>query len=552
MSLAVTPCRPWRKTSLVGFAIALTVTASACSGKSDDSSRNTGEEKRELVSTSGTAKGKVDQVTWNLTTGEPDTLDPPNAATYGGGQVVMNLCDTLVRYDADYNMSPGLADYKQVSPTKLVYTLRGNAHFWDGKAVTAEDVVYSLERAKANSIVSSFFASVKSVKATGGKEVTVTFATPDEKFNTEMTDIAGVIVEKAFTEKAGKDFGTAAGGLMCSGPFKLDSWKSGDSITISRNDSYWDSERLPLAKKVKFTFVSDTTALTKALDAGEIDGAYELPPTAIQALEKSKTGNLYFGPSTQNVVLNVANKGVLTEHPKLAEALQRVIDRESLAKAVYRGAGQALYTVITPRTWPTDQTAAYEKAYKEFEKSRSYDLAAAKKLVDASGYQGQDLVLAYQAGDTTSSRIVQLVQQQAKQADINIKLQSMGALAFQQAGYDASKRKGIDLVFGANFNSVADPLEPALFSYIPGSPYNYVDYSDATTSKLLSEALATFDGAKRAQIFIEAQKRMEAANTTIPLVAANTVTFLNKRLTGAVTSFAYWSTPNMAFIGSPS
>ncbi|MFG2943397.1 ABC transporter substrate-binding protein [Streptomyces sp. NPDC048282] len=552
MSLAVTPCRPWRKAPLVGFAIALTMTASACSGQSDDSSQKTGGEKRELVSTSGTAKGKVDQVTWNLTTGEPDTLDPPNAATYGGGQVVMNLCDTLVRYDADYNMSPGLADYKQVSPTELVYTLRGDARFWDGKPVTAQDVVYSLQRAKKNSIVSSFFSAVKSITATGGKEVRVTFSTPDEKFNTEMTDISGVIVEKAFAEKAGKDFGTAAGGLMCSGPFKLDQWKSGDSITISRNDSYWDSTRMPLAKKVKFTFVTDTTALTKALDAGEIDGAYELPPTAIQALEKSKTGTLYFGPSTQSVGLNVANKGVLTEDPKLAEALQRVIDREALAKAVYRGAGEALYTSITPRTWPTDQTAAYEKAYKEFEKSRSYDLAAAKKLVDASGYKGQDLVLAYQAGDTTSSRIVQLVQQQAKQAGINIKLQSVGALAFQQAGYDASKRKGMDLMFGSSFNSVADPLEPALFSYLPGSPYNYLNYSDATTGKLLTDAVATFDGTKRAAIVIKAQKRWEAANMTVPLIATSTVTFLNKRLTGAVTSFAYWSMPNMAFIGSPS
>ncbi|MEU9448895.1 ABC transporter substrate-binding protein [Streptomyces sp. NPDC048277] len=550
MSLAVTPLRPWRKAPLIGFAVALTVTVGACSGKSDGSSRNSGADKRELVSTAGTAAGKVDQVTWNLTSGEPDTLDPPNAATYGGGQVVMNLCDTLVRYDADYNMSPGLADYKQVSPTELVYTLRGNARFWDGNPVTAQDVAFSLERAKKSSIVSSFFASVKSVKATGAKEVTVEFSVPDEKFNTEMTNIAGVVVEKAYTEKAGKDFGTAAGGLMCSGPFKLDRWKSGDSITMTRNDSYWDATRKPLAKHVKFTFVTDTTALTKALDAGEMDGAYELPPTAIQALEKSKTGNLYFGPSTQSDALSIANTGVLTEDPKLGAALQRVIDRAALAEAVYRGAGQPLYTFVTPRTWPTDQTTAYETAYKQFEKSRSYDLKAAKQLVEESGYNGQDLVLAYGAGDPTASRIVQLVQQQAKQAGINLKLQSMGALAFQQAGYDASKRKGIDLMFGSSFNSVSDPLEPAQFAYLPGSPYNYVNYHDAATAKLLDEAASTFDSAKRAEIVIKAQQRWEAANLTIPLVATDTVTFLNKRLAGAVTSFAYWSMPNMAFIGS--
>ncbi|MFG2965873.1 ABC transporter substrate-binding protein [Streptomyces sp. NPDC048288] len=548
MSLAVTPSPRCRRSALAGAAVTLTVLVSACSGGSDSSS-GTSSEQRKLVSMSEAAKGGVDLVTWNLTSGEPDTLDPPNAATYGGGQVVMNLCDTLVRYDADYHLSEGLATFKQESPTKLVYNLH-TAKFWDGKPVTAEDVVYSLGRAKADSIVSSFFQSVKSIKATGDKEVTVTFSEPDEKFNSEMANISGVIVEKAYAEKAGKNFGTAAGGLMCSGPFKLDQWKSGNSITMSRNDAYWDSTRIPKAKKVKFTFVTDTNALTQALDTGEIDGAYELPPNAIKALEKSEEGRLYFGPSTQGTGLNVANAGGVTADPKLGAALQRAIDREAIVKAVYHGAGQPLYTGLTPRTWPSDQTARYEKAYAKFKKARSYDIDAAKKLVEESSYQGQELIVAYQAGDPTIARIAQLIQQQAKQAGINLKLQSMGALAYQQAGYDASKRTGVDYLFGSSFNSVADPLEPALFNYLPNSPYNYTDYKDAQTTALLKEAVRTFDAAKRAELVIRAQDRWEAVNGTVPLVATDTVTFLNKRLAGAITSFAYWSMPNMAFIGS--
>ncbi|MEU1519135.1 hypothetical protein ABZ490_44570 [Streptomyces sp. NPDC005811] len=126
----------------------------------------------------------------------------------------------------------------------------------------------------------------------------------------------------------------------------------------------------------------------------------------------------------------------------------------------------------------------------------------------------------------------------------------MGALAFQQASYDASKRKGIDLLFTSSFNSVSDPLEPALFSYLKGQPYNYTDYDDTETAKLLERATRTFDGTERAKIVIEAQRRWEAENLNIPLVAANTVTFLNKRLAGVVTSFAYWSMPKMAFIGA--
>lgn len=551
MSLTMIARRRWRHSTFVALAVVLTATATGCSSGSDkNDSAEDAPGGPQIVSMSEAAKGGVDLVTWNLTSGEPDTLDPPNAATYGGGQVVMNMCDSLMRYDAEYNMSPGLATFEQVSPTELVYTLKEGAEFWDGKPVTPEDVVYSLNRAKADSVVSAFFDAVKSIDATGANAVTVTFSTPDEKFNTEMTNIAGVIYEKGFAEAAGKDFGTAAGGVMCSGPFKLDTWESGNSITISRNDEYWDEARKPLTKQVKFTFVTDATSVSQALNSGEIDGAYELPPSAVAALKDSDEGRLYYGPSTQSAFLAVANPGGATADPKLMAALQHIVDREAVAEKVYQGAAQPLYTFLTPRTWPTDENATYESASQEYVDQRAYDLDSAQKLVDESDYDGKELVVAYQDGNASAAQVTQLIQQEAKKVGINLKLQSMGALAFQQAGYDASKREGIDFIYRTNFNSIADPLEPLLFYFVPNSFYNYSGYSDPEVTDILSQARAEFDGSTRADLVIEAQRRYEAENLVVPVVALNTVTFLNNRLAGAVTSFAYWSTPNMATIGS--
>ncbi len=75
--------------------------------------------------------------------------------------------------------------------------------------MTAEDVAYSLNRAAdAASIVSFIYANVKSIDVTGDREVTVSFSKPDEMFNSEMTTIAGLIVEKEFTKTAGDDAGT--------------------------------------------------------------------------------------------------------------------------------------------------------------------------------------------------------------------------------------------------------------------------------------------------------------------------------------------------------
>lgn len=529
------------------------LTATACSGADNSSNGDNVDVEGRLVSQMPPAKGDVDRIVWNLTKGEPDTIDPRNAATPSGGQVVNNLCEPLVTIDADYNLTDNLAQFEQVSPTELRYTLNTDATFWDGKPVTAEDVAYSLNRAaEPSSIVSFIYANVKSIDVTGPREVTVTFSQPDELFNNEMTTIAGRIMQKEYTEKAGDAVGTPSGGLMCSGPFKLDSWKSGDSIEMSRNDNYWNPDRRPFAANVKFTFVTDTTAVTQALESGEIDGAYELAASSIASLADSSAGNLVFGPSTQSTHLDVAVPGGPLADVKLRQALSLVIDREGIADAIYNGAATPLYTALTPSTWPSDEAAQYQAAYDKFEADRTYDVEKAKAIVDESSYDGTDIVLAVTAGDETMGRVAQLIQQEAKRAGLNLKIQTLQPLVMAQAGYDAKKRAslGLDLLYGESFNGVQDPLEPSGFSYLPDGFYNYTDFSDPTVTRNLEQARQTFDGAERAKLFLAAQEVFEQAQASIPIVSTNTVTYLSKDLTGAITSFAYWSMPQMAYVGS--
>src|SRR5581483_8304196 len=128
---------------------------------------------------------------------------------------------------------------------------------------------------------------------------------------------------------------------------------------------------------------------------------------------------------------------------------------------------------------------------------RSYDMDAAKKLVKSSSYKGQQIVLAISAGDDTQARTAQLLQQQGRQAGLDIKIQSMQPLVYAQAGYDASKRKGVDLMMASNFSAAPDPLETIGFSYLPKVTYNYTDYDDPQVTKLFDEARSTFDGTHR-------------------------------------------------------
>ncbi|MEU5046297.1 ABC transporter substrate-binding protein [Streptomyces griseorubiginosus] len=529
--------------SLILAASTLTACSGGASGKQKPVSAD------QLVSSLPAAKGDVDRITWNLTGGEPDTLDPANAATPQSGQVVRNLCDSLLTLDAKFNLKPNLASYDQQSPTKLVLTIRPDTRFWDGSTVTAEDVAFSLRWAADPSKIASYlFANVDSIKATAANQVTVTFKQPDEMFTSELANVA--VMKKSFAEKAGSKLGTPAGGLMCSGPFKLDKWTSGDSITMSRNDAYWNHDRRPFAKSVKFTFLTDATSLAQSLNAGEIDGAYELSASSVPALQGSKKGRLVFGPSPQSMNIYVTRPdGVMTD-PDLRAALERMIDRDALAKVVFHGAATPMYTMTAPATWPKAQREVYEKAYKSFETTRSYDMDTAKKLVKGSSYKGQQIVLAIAAGDDAQSRTAQLLQQQGREAGLTIKIQSMQPLVYAQAGYDASKRKGIDLMLSSNFSATPDPLETIGFIYLPKQTYNYTNYDDPQVTKLFNQARSTFDSVGRAKTIVQMQALFEKADAVIPLVSTNTTTFLNDRLTGAITSFAYWSMPQLAYVGA--
>ena len=153
-------------TLVAGVALA----ALALTGCTAVSQNTSGASAQELVSMAPAAKGPVDSVIWNLPGGEPASIDPPNAATLSGAGVVSNLCDSLLTHDANYDVVPGLAEAKVISPTEITYTIRPDAKFWDGNPVTAEDVAYSLQRgADPEALVSFIYASVKSIDVTGDR-----------------------------------------------------------------------------------------------------------------------------------------------------------------------------------------------------------------------------------------------------------------------------------------------------------------------------------------------------------------------------------------------
>ncbi|WP_435747378.1 ABC transporter substrate-binding protein [Microbacterium sp. PMB16] len=547
-----TKTRALRTAGVTLSVAALALSAVGCTATTSTS----GSQERELTSRAEPPGDQaVADVVWNLPQGEPNTIDPPNAATYSGAGVVTNLCDPLLSVDEDYKLGPNLATFEQVTPTQIVYTLAQDAAFWDGTPVTAEDVAFSLQRAAhPSSIVSFIFANVASITVSGDNAVTVDFSVPDVLFNYEMATFAGMVVQRAFTEAAGEQAGSASAGVMCSGPYQFESWTPGESIVLTKNSNYWNGDLPLLADRVTFRFIADTAASTQAMIAGEIDGSYQLDPAAIPSLSSSTAGRLFFGPSMESTVLSIVVPDGPLADPNLREALQVMIDRQSIADVVYNGAATPLYWSVTPTTWPNDQKERYEDAYEEWVDARAFDVDKARSLVESSGYDGTPLTLAVGSGEETSSKLAQLVQQQGEEVGITIQIKEIQPLEFAEAAYDKATRErlAIDLTIGGSFNAVQEPLEPMGFTVLPGAAYNASEFDDPQVTELVTTALQTFDSDERADMTLEAMDIIEKASFTIPLVSTNTVTFLNNELGGAITSFAYMSMPAMAYLGGVS
>lgn len=523
-----------------------------CGSSSDGTSSGTQADaaQPELVTSTPPAKGDIDTVTWGLSYGEPTTVDPIMGLDYSPSFLSSQMCDTLLKRNEDQITEPNLASYTQVDDKTVVFDLRKDVKFWDGTPMTADDVVYSLERAAApSSYLAYIFENVASIEKTGPYQVTVKLTRPDALFVDAMGSFSGAVVEKDFSEKAGKELGTPAGGIMCTGPFEFKKWTSGDSIELARNDEYWDKENQPHAEKLKFKFFSDSTALAQALISGEIDGAYEIPTSVVSRLSDASTGSVTVGPSRQYTDMLVRSiEGPLAD-PEVRRALSGVMDREGIARVIYAGTAEPRVTIVEPDTWDPEAKDQWEALEKEREQEVPMSVEEAKKLVEESDYDGTPIQLQTLAGDETQNKMGQIIQQSASEIGLKVEILPLQPTEYSEVGLDKTKKAG-DLQFSTSWNSSPSPLGVIPWFVLKESPYNYTNYDNPKVEAKLKEAQNTLDPKRRNELLVEVTRAFEEENLIVPLVEPNEVMFMNNRVTGATPSIEYLFEPSMARVGA--
>jgi len=533
----------WKRSliTVVALMAAIPLAATAC-GRSATSNGNTSPGNR-LVTMTKPGTSRVGSVTWAVYR-DVNSLDPIYAFDYPENTADSLMCESLLRQTPDGAVAPGLATMSQPSPTRLVFTIRPGVTFWDGHPVTPADVVYSLDRdmdVKLGGYYVMIFDRVRSIAATGASQVTITLTQPDYWLPEQMASIGGMVIEKSFAQKQGRNYGTPAGSIMCTGAYMLKSWKPGVGVLAVANPHYWNPAVHPLVQQILIKGVPDVTAFTAAMETGAIQGSYTYGLSTLDQLKSSGTVKVYQGPGWSTDVFAVSSLTGVLGDVRVRRALSMALDRQGIISSVYRGAALMPRWLSNPGTFGYARgifAAAYDSS-----PVLTQNIPAARRLVQAAGATGRTLTIGTSSGLRDIAAVTGAYQAAAEAIGLKVKLDSVSAQNYIDFFVDPKFRVGVDALIGIAYGDWADPVAMLRVFELPGGVTNYDNFNDPAITSLLERERATTDPAGRARLVVQAEKLTLQELPWIPTAQPVTLLMLNKSLTGAVASFAYMFAP---------
>jgi peptide/nickel transport system substrate-binding protein len=328
------------------------------------------------------------------------TLDPHAANTGPDILLAHQVYEPLIIRQVDGWMVPALATSWALSgdPKVWEFKLRPDVTFHDGARFTADDVVFSIERARSEtSDMKSLLSSVESV--TKVDDLTVRFRTkgPDPLLPNNLTDI--FIMDREWSEKNGatwpnngktKDGSFAAANANGTGAYMLVSRQPGAKTVLRRNEAYWGRNEFPLEiSDIVYRPIPDNAARIAALQAGEVDFVQDVPVQDAQRLQGMPGIRINTGPENRSVFLGMdigsrelRSSTVKGRNPfadrRVREAVNMTIDRDAIRRSVMLGQSVPAGIIVPP----------FSHGYsRDLDRVPHVDRQRARALLQEAGYR---------------------------------------------------------------------------------------------------------------------------------------------------------------------
>jgi peptide/nickel transport system substrate-binding protein len=307
-----------------------------------------------------------------------------------------HVFEPLTLTDRNGRLIPGLAaSWRSTDPLTWEFKLRANVKFSDGSPLTADDVVFSIERPQklqgSPASFASFVRPITSVVAVGQDTVRIKTATPRVLIPYDLNSIF-IVSKKAALNASNADFdsGRAAIGT---GPFKLVSFKRGDRVELARNDAWWGAANLkPTWDKVTFRMFSNDAARIASLLSGDVDAIENIPTADVAKIASDARFRVVRQTSWRTIFWHMDQYRDVTPYAtdksgkplaknpfkdaRVRLAISKAVNRDAVVSRVMEGLAVPASNLVAPGIF----------GYNPAIKVEAFDAAGAKKLLADAGY----------------------------------------------------------------------------------------------------------------------------------------------------------------------
>ena len=461
------------KRKLIYLSILVLLVLFACSQKENQKERVEKEEKKIL-----TMAQKA----------EIKTLDPQKATDSVSRSIIKLINQTLVYIDNEGNIVPELAqEITKVSPKETLIKIKNDIKFSNGETLTIDDVLFSLERAKASPKMSQDLYIIESFEKVDDRTLKInTLYDAGNLLHKLASGGVAIVNKKAFEKDENNIVGT--------GMFKLKEWVAGEKLVLERNEFFKDSKSNIDTLVVKF--VPEANSRMIMLETGEIDLARDLLPLDFKKISEDTKFTTVEVETPSNMFLGFDLRNELLADKRVRQAIAYAINNEDLVKTVFNGSASVATSPVPKIT----------TGHNENSNNYPQNIEKAKQLLAEAGYPNGFNIELFVSEDNQRIDMAVIIQDNLKKIGINAEIKT-----FQWAAYVSTIENPniIKPLFIMSWNISNDDPDEVLYPLYHSSQIdahtNVVFYKNEKFDNLISEARETTDKEKRMKLYEEAQ-----------------------------------------------
>ncbi|NMB38751.1 MAG: ABC transporter substrate-binding protein [Firmicutes bacterium] len=416
---------------------------------------------------------------------DPDSFDPTYSVAAATAEIAFNIYEGLVKSTPDGQVVGALASHWEIdsSLTKYTFFLR-EAYFHNGKLVTPDDVVNSINRARDPKISqrASRYQAIKDVYADEDR-IIIVLKEPYAPLLYELTELSAVIYPKDADGLANKPIGT--------GPYKFVEWRPNQYIKLTRYAEHW-SKQSPYYKDVYFRIMPDTNTVVLSIKTGVIDLIPRLEADYLHQVESDAKLKVQSAPMNLVQILAVNNAHPVLKDKRVRQAIAMAIDRDEIIYGAAWGQGDKIFSGLSP--------AMPEFFHNQLEEVLPYNPDQAQQLLSEAGYSDLELTIDLPSAYPLHVQTGEIIADQLSRVGINVNIQIIEWGTWLERVYNQRD-------YELTVTGLTGKLDPhtILSRYVSTEPKNFTNFNNPEFDQLIKQGVGVL-AAERTQIYKKAQE----------------------------------------------